>query len=717
MFREKIRGESEYCDDVEIQGILYGKTLRSTVAHGNIKNIIYPELPEGYCIVDYRDIPGKNIVKIIELDQPILAEKEVNYIGEPIAIIVGNNKERLKELIQKTVVEYELLTPVLTIDEALIKIGEGDKSYVFGEFLTERGHIESIRDKAEYIFHKKMETGAQEHIYMEVQSMIASFDGREIDIVGSMQSLYAVKGAIELCTGYTANVKASEIGGGFGGKEDFPSLIGCHAALCAIKAKKPVKIVYEREEDIICTTKRHPTRSTYKLYLDKDYKLLGVEADLISDAGAYKGLSNAVLLLYLSRACGLYDIPNVKVRARSLKTNKLSFGAWRGFGAPQGIFAIETAIDLFARERGLDPLEIKKKNFIKKGSFSTTGGKFREDVKLQEMLTELLEKSDYYEKVKKYSSFDGEYHRGIGISFSYLGGGLNGNVERDLQKAKIKLRRYPNGKVEILSTVLEIGQGASVTQPKIVAKILNIPEEMVTLNTPDSRYNPDSGPAVASRSALIVGKLVERAALKLKTILDEKGMSEFVSEKDRILKSEEKGVVEIEEEYVHPEGFSWNDEKSSGDIEISSSMAINIVEVAIDADTMRIYPTKYWGHYDIGTPLDMKVVMGQIHGGVLQGLSHSHMERFEFDSLGSPIQKNLTDYIIPTSRDMVDMEIFFVDNPGEQGPLGAKALGELPFVGMTSALLSAVNSALATKIDKIPVYPELLMEAKDEFKI
>lgn len=702
MFREKIRGESKYCDDIEIADLHYGKTLRSAIAHGRIKSIVYPKLPEGYCVVDYRDIRGKNIVKIIELDQPVFAEKAVNYIGEPIAVIVGRDKNLLNELVEKTVVEYEVLKPVLTMDEALIKLGEGDSTFVFGDFLNERGDIEKAKNAAKYIFSQKVETGSQEHIYMETQSMVGDFDGREVNIIGSMQSLYAVKGAVEFCTGYPANVKASEIGGGFGGKEDFPSLIACHAALSAIKSGKPVKIVYERGEDIICTTKRHPSRSSYTLYVDENYKILGIEADLLTDAGAYTGLSNAVLELFLGRACGLYDVPSLKIRGRSLKTNKLSFGAWRGFGAPQGIFAIETVLDLFAKKHHIDPVEFKRKNLAKRGSPTTSGGKYREEIKLQEMLDELLAKSDYYSKVEKYKFFDGEYHRGIGISFSMLGGGLNGNVERDFQKAKIKLKRFPDGRVEILSTALEIGQGTTITQPKIVATVLRIPQEMVTLNTPDSKYNPDSGPVVASRNALIVGKIVERAAMKLKKILEERDSSE---------------IIEVEESYLHPEGFSWNPEKHSGDLEISRSMAVNIVEVAIDSDTMRIYPVKYWGYYDIGTPLDLKVVMGQIQGGVLQGLSHSHMERLEFDNNGAVIQKNLTEYTIPTSRDTLPMEIYLADNPGEQGPLGAKSLGELPFIGMTSAFLAAVNSALNTQIDRVPLYPELLMEVKDELKI
>ncbi|MGL4567182.1 MAG: xanthine dehydrogenase family protein molybdopterin-binding subunit, partial [Fusobacteriaceae bacterium] len=362
-----------------------------------------------------------------------------------------------------------------------------------------------------------------------------------------------------------------------------------------------------------------------------NYRILGVEADLRLEAGAYIGLSNLILEVFMGRACGVYRVPNVKIRARTFKTNKISFGAWRGFGAPQGIFAIETALDLFARERNLDPVQVKKINLAQKGDLSTTGGLYREEVKLPQMLEELLVKSDYYNKLEKFKKDSGKYLKGIGVSFSLLGGGLNGTTERDIQKSKIRLCRNSNGDYGIFSTVLEIGQGPSITLPHIVAQVLEISAEKVKLHTPDSKFCPDSGPTVASRSALIVGKLVERAAQKMKKLLELEG---------NLGKS-----LEVEEEYHHPEGFQWDNDKHRGDFNINSSVAINIVEVEIDSETYRIYPKKYWGYYDIGTPLDRKVVMGQIQGGVLQGIAHSHMERIEFNIVGGIVQKNMTDYL------------------------------------------------------------------------
>ncbi|MGL5541983.1 MAG: xanthine dehydrogenase family protein molybdopterin-binding subunit, partial [Fusobacteriaceae bacterium] len=547
MLSEKIRGEALYCDDIQIENCLYGKTLRSGIAHGKIKEIRYPSMPEGYFVVDYRDIKGNNIVKIIDLDQPVLAENFVSYIGEPISIIVGRDKKTLEKLVKDTDIKYEELEPLLHMDE----------NSVFQDISTERGDMERAKREARYIFTKIMETGPQEHIYMETQGMIATFDGKELTVTGSLQSLYAVKNAVEYCTGFPARVKAAEIGGGFGGKEDFPSLLACHASLCAIKAGGTVKIIYEREEDIICTTKRHPSKSCYTLYLDENYRILGVEADLRLEAGAYIGLSNLILEVFMGRACGVYRVPNVKIRARTFKTNKISFGAWRGFGAPQGIFAIETALDLFARERNLDPVQVKKINLAQKGDLSTTGGLYREEVKLPQMLEELLVKSDYYNKLEKFKKDSGKYLKGIGVSFSLLGGGLNGTTERDIQKSKIRLCRNSNGDYGIFSTVLEIGQGPSITLPHIVAQVLEISAEKVKLHTPDSKFCPDSGPTVASRSALIVGKLVERAAQKMKKLLELEG---------NLGKS-----LEVEEEYHHPEGFQWDNDKHRGDFNINSS--------------------------------------------------------------------------------------------------------------------------------------------------
>lgn len=687
----KMNGKASYTDDIRVGDMLHGKTLRSSKAYARIKKISYPKLPNGYYVVDKGDIPQKNVVKIIGEDQPVFAEDFVRYIGEPIALFIGEDKGILKDLIGKTIVEYEEVEPVLDI--------EGEGGEVFTDYTLERGDIERTEREAVYTYRGSFETGAQEHVYMEPQSMIAEYTPDEVVIMGSLQSFFGVKEAVEYCTGQRVRLIQPAIGGGFGGKEDFPSLIACHAALGAIKARKTVKIVYEREEDIVCTTKRHPSRSTYEIYFDRDYMIKGVAVDLKIDAGAYEGLSSIVLELMMSKCCGVYSVPNLRVRGRAIKTNKVSFGAWRGFGAPQGDFGIETALNIFALRSKMDPLEIKVRNLAKRGDPTTTGGVYREELFLKEMLKKVLEKSDYHHKRRRSPHKEKNKLRGVGISFSTLGGGLIGNVEKDLTKSKVRLRKRKDGLVEIYSSIVDMGQGSHYTLRKIVAEVLEVSIGRVEYKLPDSRFCPDSGPTVASRSILIVGKLLERAAKRLRS---EGGGQE---------------EMEVVEEYRHPEGFHWEEERHRGDFGISNSFGVNVVEVEVDLLTYRVYPVGYWGVYDIGTPIDHRASLGQVHGGVVQGMGYTLMEVLDFDEKGEILQKNLTDYLIPTAKDSFPMDVSFFENKGEQGPLGAKALGELPFIGVAPAVVLAVSEALDKEIARIPLNPEFLMEVDCEDKL
>ncbi len=692
---DKITGEATYTDDIRMDNLLHGRTLRSTIAYGKILSIHYPTLPSGYYIVDRDDIPQNNVIKIIGEDQPVFSDGTVRYIGEPIALFIGKDRDILRKLLKETVVEYQELEPILSIPDSL----RGGEKNLFTEYTLERGDLTSAKMRAAYSFKESFETGVQEHVYLEPQSMVAEYADGEITIWGSLQSFFPVKEAVEYCTGYPVRVIQPSIGGGFGGKEDFPSLIACHASLGAIKSRGTVKIVYDREEDIISTTKRHPSQTSYEIFLDDNLNILGAEVDIKLEAGAYEGLSNLVLELMMAKCCGVYRVPALKVVGRTLKTNKLSFGAWRGFGAPQGNFCMETLLDIIAKRVGVSSLELKRRNLVKRGDPTTTGGSYREEVFLEEMLEEVLKRSCYYDKSKEISATDKNRVRSIGLSFSTLGGGLTGNVEKNIAKSKVRLMKRRDGKVVIYSSIVDIGQGAHITLRKIVAHVLAIPLERIIYAIPDSKNCPDSGPTVASRSILIIGKLLERAAEKLREKLTLPG--EF----------------EIVEEYRHPAGYRWEDEKHLGDANISHSFAVNVIEIEVDLISYRIYPIKYWGVYDIGTPIDPKIALGQVQGGVVQGAGYSHMEVMKFDHRGALLQKNLTDYLIPTSKDIFPVEVSFFKNRGEQGPMGAKALGELPFIGVAPAILAAVNRAFNCEIKRVPLNPEFLMEVLDEDKV
>ncbi len=691
---EKAGGSAKYIADIEFEGMLYAKTLRSDRPRARINSIKIPELPEGYYIVDKNDIPGKNRVKMIIDDQPFFAEDVVNYIGEPILLVVGPDKEKVFEIVYKIKVYYEDIEPIFTIEEAEKEKKNpiyGDDN-CFAEYEFKKGEPEKAFATLSYIVEDEYSTDYQEHIYLEPQGVVGIYENGKVTVYGAMQCPYYVKNALLQAFGWDENrirVVQTTTGGAFGGKEEYPSLIAGHAAFAAVKTGKPVQLVFDRNEDIEVTTKRHPSSIKFKTALDENNRIIAMDVDIKIDAGANAGLSDVVLQRSMFSATGVYNIPNIRVRGKALATNKVPSGAFRGFGAPQVFFAIEMHMYHIADKVGMEPIDFKTKHILMRGDTTSTGGLLRSEVKLPEIIDTIDKMSQYREKYEKFKKKrDGL--KGIGFSLFFHGCGFTGSGEKDLIKAKVKLKKKKNDKVEILVSNVDMGQGAQTALRKIVSYSLDKPIEHIIYENPDTDRVPDSGPTVASRTVMIVGGLLEKAARKLKE------------------RWNEAPELEIVERYKQPEYIRWDQKKFKGDAYPEYSWGANVVEVEIDPVTYEIKVLGIWGVYDVGVAIDEKMLRGQIEGGIIQGLGFATIEVMNIKD-GKIQQDTITDYIIPTSKDFPKIEIKLIDNPYEYGPFGAKCAGELPFVGAAPALASAVQYALNVPIRKIPVTPELLL--------
>jgi CO/xanthine dehydrogenase Mo-binding subunit len=678
---KKCSGEALYIDDISMPDMLYAGTLRSTKAKAIIKKITLPILPEGYLIVDEKDIPGETYVKMLKTDWPYFASGQVNYIGEPMLLIVGPDKQKIKELILATEVEYQDLEPIFSID---------DNGECIIDFSLNKGNFEetfSLMKKEKFTtLTETFSTGYQEHVYLEPQGMIGAFENNTISVYGSIQCPYYVKNALIQAFGWLEEkirVVQTVTGGGFGGKEEYPSLIAGHVAFAAYKTGKPVKLVFSRSEDIEVTTKRHPSRTQIKSYLSPEGKVMAMDIDVRLDAGAYAGLTEVVLQRSLFASIGVYDIPLVRIRGRAFRTNTVPTGAFRGFGAPQTFFAIEMHMSHLAKKIGENPVEFKKKHFVCKGSKSVTSGTFTDDIKLTEM----------YEKIVKMQKDNGKSPSSAGYSFIFHGCGFTGSGERDIIKAKVRLEKKGNT-VRILIAHVDIGQGTETAMTKIVLHVLTpgfVEKNRIKIlvERPDTALVPDSGPTVASRTVVITGKLVERAAEEMKKRWDEK---------DAFL---------VEKNYIHPAGKKWNQETFSGDAYPTYSWGINSTEVYVDPDTFEIKVNDFFTVFDLGTPIDLKMTEGQIHGGVIQGIGYATIEFME-QREGKIQQDSLSNYTIPTSLDIPRIHHALVDNPFDGGPFGAKCAGELTFIGAAPAIADAVEKALGINVYQIPLTPEYL---------
>ncbi|MEH7275004.1 xanthine dehydrogenase family protein molybdopterin-binding subunit [Neobacillus vireti] len=693
----KVSGQMPYISDVKVENMVYGVLYRSPIAYGKIKSIQLPNLPEGYEAVGAEHIPGPNYVKIIKEDQPIFANKWVNYIGEPILMLVGKDLEILYQLLNEMKVEIEEHEATYTLDEAIKQIlnpGVTMACYEFGESLAD---ISAIEQKAYKIIEEEYETGYQEHVYLEPQGMLAIYKDDEIVVQGSMQCLYYIKNALInalACGDDDVRVVQSPTGGGFGGKEEFPSMMACHVAIAAKAVKKSIMLVFDRSEDMVVTTKRHPAKFKYRTALDEEGNILSMCVDLFLDGGANEGLSSVVLQRALLNSAGVYKIPHFHAKGYVLKTNTVPNGAFRGFGAPQSFAGIESHIGHLSKLANIDPLDYKRKYLVKQGDPTITKGNFRDPILMEEMIEDLLNTSYYKKKKTEFQTFNQQnlrFKKGMGTSLFLHGCGFTGSGERDHIKAKVKLVKSKDDQVSLKISNSDMGQGIYTTLCKIVAKELDLPFENVLYPAPDTKEVPDSGPTVASRTTMIVGKLLERAAKKLKA-------------------QWQSGVEqEVVEDYVHREMIPWNEKTFTGDAYPAYSWGVNIVEVEVDTLTGNVKLEKVYANYEVGKVIDHRVMKGQIDGGLAQGLAYGYLEKMT-SKQGRIQQKSISDYGPPTSLDVVPIESKVFDNPYADGPYGAKGAGELTLIGGAPAVQGAIEDALQTSFQQIPITPEVIIE-------
>ncbi|HEU5131693.1 MAG TPA: xanthine dehydrogenase family protein, partial [Pyrinomonadaceae bacterium] len=398
-------------------------------ARGKITNISFEgDIPwDEFVVVTAKDIPGANHVALILNDQPYLADDFVNHPEEPVLLLAHKDKYLVEEARRHVRIEVDELPAVFTLEDSLAKkeIIWGEDN-VFKKFLVDKGNVDDAWSNADIIVEGEYETGAQEQLYIENNGAIAIANPSEgVTVWGSMQCPYYVHKALVKLFGLPDDkirIIQTETGGGFGGKEEYPSLIAGHAALLSWKSGKPVKIIYDRAEDMVATTKRHPSRTRHKTAVTKDGKLLAVEIDFVIDGGAYCTLSPVVLSRGTIHAAGPYVCPNVRIHSRAVATNVPPHGAFRGFGAPQSIFALERHMDKVAHAVGLTPEEFRRRNFIHEGETTATSQIIRERVEMDHLLTRALELSDYHAKRERFArenaATNGGFSKKRGMGFA-----------------------------------------------------------------------------------------------------------------------------------------------------------------------------------------------------------------------------------------------------------------------------------------------------------
>ncbi len=721
--RDKVTGRARYVDDITLPGVLHGATVRSPVPRGRIREIVFDEhLPwDEFVIITAKDIPGANSVALILNDQPYLADGVVNHPEEPILLLAHEDKYLLEEARRAVRFEIEPLPAIHTIEDALDKkeIIWGDDN-TFKTFLVEKGNVDDVWADADFVVEGEYRTGAQEQLYIETNGVIATADAETgVTVQGSMQCPYYVHKALMALFALPEDkirVIQTETGGGFGGKEEYPSMIAGHAALLAWKSGRPVKIVYDRAEDMAATTKRHPSRTRHRTAVSREGKLLGMEIDFVIDGGAYATLSAVVLSRGTIHAAGPYNCPHVRIRSRAVATNAPPHGAFRGFGAPQSIFALERHLDKVAATVGLTPEELRRRNFIRQGETTATEQIIHDPVDMNALLDSAFRLSDYHAKRERFAreNAGSPIKRGIGFASFMHGAGFTGSGEQYLQSI-VGCEATPEGRVRVLAASTEIGQGTNTIFAQIASDALGLDYEQIEVSQPDTGLVPNSGPTVASRTCMIVGKLVESAALGLKQTLIGAGLltEPYTSEAFSAACGayvEEHGALKSFSQYEQPKDIHWDDGKYRGDAYGAFAWAVYVAEVSVDTVTCEARVEDFVAVQEVGRVIHPVLAAGQIEGGVAQGIGYALYESVVWQD-GRMANGQMTNYIMPTSADLPPIRVHFEETPYAGGPGGAKGIGELPMDGPAPAIVNAIEQATGVSFNHIPLMPEAIMDA------
>jgi len=715
----KVTGKALYVDDLPLDNALHGITVRSKVARGTLRAIVQDDDFDwsAITVVTAEEIPGDNYIALIEADQPALVPVggNIRHIDEPVALVAAPTRALAMEAAKHISLDVDEQPGVFTMEDSIAckAVVHGDDN-VFKRFAINKGDdIDAALASADVIIENTYRTGAQEQMYIEPQGMIAEWTGDVCRIVGSMQCPYYVHKAMKALLGLDDDsviIAQAVTGGGFGGKEEYPSMLAAHVALLARKSGQAVKMIYDRDEDIAATTKRHPARVHHRLGLNKDGTIVAIDVDVVIDGGAYTTLSAVVLSRAVLHAAGPYRCANTRIVGRAMATNTPPHGAFRGFGAPQTTFAYERQIAKAARAVGMTPFEFRRKNMLGEGDTTATSQTLTFSVGSSEVMDAVSATLGDHTP----SASSPGLKRGRGMAFYFHGAGFTGSGEAYL-KGRATIDAMPDGGFLVRSSSSDIGQGSITMFSQIAATALGVDASHVSLVENSTDRVPDSGPTVASRTCMVVGSVVDEAAQKLRKRIETWAGENGVSADDlaaaaKAMTAATGGKVSETIQYTPPPGIEWDDATYTGSAYPVFGWAVCVVDVAVDMDTYEVTIDRCIHAVDVGKAINPIIVKGQIEGGTLQALGWALLENVVYKD-GRVANPTMTDCIVPTFADTPELETIVIEVPYPYGPHGAKGVGEIPMDGPAAAVANALEDALGVPFDELPALPEVIQRA------
>ena len=738
---EKVTGKAKFSADLSFSNMLYAKVLRSKYPHARIKKIDIKNAlacPGVKAVITAKDIPNNKFGVIIQ-NQQVLAKDYALYIGDGIAVVAADTKETAEKALEFIDVEYEELPGIFDLKEATKKnsllVHPELKNNQVVHHLLRKGEIKKGFAQAEVILEREYETQFIEHSYIEPEAVIAVpyEENSLVTIYGSMQNPFSCRNAVASVLKVNLNqvrMIQNHIGGSFGGKDEVMSAMAARASVLALKTNRPVKMVNSRVESILESYKRHPYKMKYKVGATKEGKLVAMEIECIADSGAYACQTPFVTWRSVVQATGPYELPNVKTDTYGYYTNNVYTGAMRGYGSPQIIFAQESLMDELAEKLKMSPIDIRLKNIYHNNSITASGQKLdNHQVSLEEVITKAVKASDYQDKYIEYSKPQlSDKKRGIGMAISFRGCSL-GAEAIDAAGAIIAIQN--DGTILITSGLAENGQGLKTVFSQIAAEELGVNMARINYMELDTSVSPESGATVASRSTLLGGNAVKRAAQQLKEILIKLiadkykfKASNLIFKNDNIYdKNENKKIISFNGavNLANQEGIflsaygwykapdiSWNEKTGQGKPYFTYVYGCQIAEVEVDTATGQVEVLKMTAAHDVGRAINIATLKGQIYGGVVMGMSYGLMEELEINK-GYIKNTNFDEYLIPTIKDIPEINPIIIENPDPSGPYGAKSIGEPTLELGAAAIANAVAQATGKRIRHLPLNLERVL--------
>lgn len=745
----KVTGKAKYTDDFMERDMLVGKILRSPYAHAIVKNIDVSKakaLPGVEAVLTYKDVPDNKYAtaghpysldpKHRDREDRTILTKKARFVGDEIAAVVATDDLTAEKALKLIDVEYEVLEPVLTPEDALKEnaplIHEEYDNNIISDFGYQIGDVEESFKESDYIFEDEFETSIVQHCHLENHISYAYVDADDrIVIVSSTQIPHICRRIVGQALGIPwgrIRVIKPYIGGGFGNKQDV-CLEPLNAALTLAVGGRPVKIDLSREECMIATRTRHAFKYKFKTGVSKDGKLIATHITAISNNGAYASHGHSIAMSAGTKFRPLYSFKSIKFDPVTVYTNLPAAGAMRAYGVPQIKFALESHMENIARKLNMDPIEFRRRNLLGEGYVDPLNGNKVLSCGIHECIAKGKELINWDEKKEKYKNQTGIKRRGLGMAcFSYASG--THPVGLELAGARIVLNQ--DGSVQLQIGATEIGQGSDTVFAQMVAEVLGIPVDMVhVVSTQDTDISPFDTGAYASRQTYVTGMAVKKAALEVKEkILNFVwGMTDIPAEaldiKDANIVYKHSGEVVMPLSKVAMQTYYdtvfakpiTSDTSNNARVN-AMSFGVTFAEVEVDIKTGKIEVVEIFNVHDSGKIINPQLAEGQVHGGVSMGIGYALSEEMLFDEkTGKPLNNNLLDYKLPTIMDTPDIGVAFVETHDPTGPFGNKSLGEPPAISPAPAIRNAVLDATGVAFDRIPMTPQRVFEKFKDAKL